>query len=314
MYNNATMVNATIVTNLQLSLPSIFGDYANLVREALTEGSERDALMALSEIAIVTLIPLTLIQNAYCFSVGYGASVAAMSLAMLLSFDVPILHPGPLSFSSSSAQRWLALSAWWYGVRLTSFLVLREASVKRMRDQSKFFQKHPYSRVLPMAVTLGVFYAFMVSPILYTLREVREGRARQQSFRDYVPWAGVVLAYLGLILEALADQHKFEAKRRQCITYGEKRFVGPTNYTYALCRHPNYLGEILFWTGLWIGGAVSFGSWTAWLTSTSGWVSILLIMKGSAARLDKKQQEWYGEQPEFEKWKTNVKGSLLPKW
>ena len=47
-----------------------------------------------------------------------------------------------------------------------------------------------------------------------------------------------------------------------------------------LVRHPNYTGEILFWLGVWLSGAPTFGrSFTAWICSTVGFYGISFIMR-----------------------------------
>uniref|UniRef100_A0A7S3L3F8 Steroid 5-alpha reductase C-terminal domain-containing protein n=1 Tax=Amphora coffeiformis TaxID=265554 RepID=A0A7S3L3F8_9STRA len=299
------METSTTFTSTEL-LPGALRLATEWGKNALTSESDWKGLLALMVIANLTLIPLTMVRNAYCFTVGYGASVLTMALGLGLAFEVPFLE---FFQTSRPPELWLTLVTLLYGVRLSLFLAWREGSVPRMRDQTGPFQRKPVLMVLPLAVTLGVLYSMMVSPVFYALRNPAKSAAMVS-----VSWFGVTVASLGLVLEAVADQHKYEAKRHHEIAYGEKRFVGPTSLTYALCRHPNYLGEVMFWMGLWMGSIPSYGTnILAWIITTLGLVCILVIMKGSAERLDKKQKEWYGGQPDFEKWKRNVKGSLVPK-
>jgi steroid 5-alpha reductase family enzyme len=146
----------------------------------------------------------------------------------------------------------------------------------------------------------------MVSPVLFLLRD------NDVSLKT-LQWTGVILAYVGLTLEAITDQHKFLTKRRHNIAYGEKRFVGPTGGAYSICRHPNYLGETMFWTGLFLGGMSSFHkNLTPWICGTLGWVSIVNIMLGSTKRIDEKQLNSYGGQNNFDEWRKRVKASLIP--
>jgi steroid 5-alpha reductase family enzyme len=160
-------------------------------------------------------------------------------------------------------------------------------------------------QTLSLVIMLSGLYACMVSPVLFLLRDDASPKTLQ--------WAGIVVTYAGLALEAITDQHKFNTKRRHNIAYGEKRFVGPTGGAYALCRHPNFLGEIMFWTGLLLAGMSSFGkSATPWICSTLGWISIVKIMFGSVNRTEEKQLNNYGGQRDFEEWRKRVRTSLIP--
>jgi steroid 5-alpha reductase family enzyme len=285
---------------------------AESFRNALTSGSDLEAISALSGVAIVTLIPLTLIRNAYCFSVGYAASVATMTIGIMFAFDVSVA-----AAKIHSPQEYLVQAAFWYGLRLSSFLALREVTVVRMRKQTEGLQKYPPARMMLLATVMGIVYAFMVSPVLFAMRgtnqEDSSGRD-ENKLKTAVVWIGVALAYIGLILEAVADLHKFLTKRRNGIVYGEKRFVGPVSGLYTLCRHPNYLFEATFWSRLWLTGAASFGrnNVLAWVCGTLGWIALLSVIVQSAEHLDKKQELRYGAQPEFERWKKKVRGSLIP--
>ena len=77
---------------------------------------------------------------------------------------------------------------------------------------------------------------------------------------------------LGLLIEAVADQQK-AAHRKKTNTFVKGGL-------YRLSRHPNYLGEILFWVGSFIaaigsltGTLVHFiaGAWVPFLVTTTHW-------------------------------------------
>ena len=69
--------------------------------------------------------------------------------------------------------------------------------------------------------------------------------------------------------------------------------------------------------GLFVGGAEFAsrgGNAVAWTFSTLGLWGILSIMLGSTKRLEKKQEDMYGKQEKYEKWKQNVRWPLIPLW
>ena len=72
----------------------------------------------------------------------------------------------------------------------------------------------------------------------------------------------------------------------------------------------------IFWFGLLVGGAPSFGSGAAALgpaiMGCLGFYAIYGIMAGATKRLDGKQREAYGGQPTFDAWVART-GGLFPK-
>jgi steroid 5-alpha reductase family enzyme len=272
------------------------------VLDALVTGTDWQALGALALVSIVTLIPLTLIRNSYCFSVGYGAAVATMALTLLLAF----FGDGVVTTNEAPALL-LAWTTAIYGIRLSTFLLLREFTVPGMKKQVEKFAKHSKVKVVPLAVVLAVFYAFMVCPVLFVLR--------RDTGSLILPYAGAMLAVAGLVIEAVADFQKYWYKRQKGAAYDQKEFAGPTQgLLYGLCcRHPNFFGEVVFWTGILLGG-ITAKSTTGQICGLLGWFGICSIMRNSAKHMDAKQEKLYGGQPEFEEWKKRVNSSLFPRF
>jgi steroid 5-alpha reductase family enzyme len=229
-----------------------------------------------------------------------------MSTALLYAFVFP---DGNISLSpfQLSVPSILTLNSLIYGIRLGAFIFFREQSVA---SKKKAFQDlnntEPLKRI-PLALGVSLLYAFMTSPALFALR----GKALAAgSLSEKIQLGGTAVSVFGMILEAVADQHKYIAKIGKD---GDDKFVGPTTWSYLLCRHPNYLGEILFWIGMYAAGSVSFGkSVVAWSSGTLGLWGILSIMFGASARLDQKQEEKYGSQGAYADWKKKVCYSLVP--
>merc|ERR1712238_217531 len=137
---------------------------------------------------------------------------------------------------------------------------------------------------------MGIFYAFEVTPVLYACRAAATAAATATTVSAtgtgaIITLAGAGIAWTGALMEAAADTHKYFAKRGN--NEDETQFQGPTSWLYSLSRHPNYLGELLFWFG------------------------IFKIMTGAANGLEKKQTKKYGGQPVYDKWKART-SKLLP--
>ena len=126
-------------------------------------------------------------------------------------------------------------------------------------------------------------------------------------------WTGTVVAWSGAVLEAVADTHKFMVKNNQGSEEGTEEFAGPVSGAYALTRHPNYTGEVLHWFGTYVAGTVCFGkSYVGWIASSLGLYGIISIMMAATKGLEKRQQEKYLGDPNYENWKANVKYPLIP--
>lgn len=109
---------------------------------------------------------------------------------------------------------------------------------------------------------------------------------------------------VGVLLEAVSDAQKKAAKKKN-----PKRFVDTG--LYRLVRYPNYLGELVIWTGSFV---VCFGAscsvWQ-WIVAAIGYIGIVYVMFSGARRLEVRQAVTYGNDPEFQKYikKTPI---LLP--
>ncbi len=215
----------------------------------------------------------------YFISLGYAFSIALMGLALMLLFV------NTLSFGTVMACLLLMI----YGCRLGTYLALREkrsASYRKVM-QSEIKDGRQMKAVVKVCIWLSVaaLYALMISPIFF--------RLQNGGGSDAFCLAGVVIMAGGILLEGWADYQKSQAKKRN-----PHRFCD-TGW-YRLVRCPNYLGEILFWTGVLVSGlTILQGAWQ-WTAVLIGWLCIVYIMFGGARRLEIRQNKNYGQDPEYQ--------------
>jgi steroid 5-alpha reductase family enzyme len=268
------------------SLPiAAIGDMASVISSSLQSGPF--GVLGLSAVISSVALPLTLYKKIYGISVAYGFSVFAACLTLFNLF--------PMDPASSASL--LVKACMFYGMRLGGFLLLRDMTRKHT---SSINNGSIMSRVI-FSLSVSLFYAFLTTPALYALRGPSS---------SLISLAGANLAWFGAILEGVADAQKYLVKRANP---GVEEFVGPTSLAYQVSRHPNYLGEILFWTGSYMAGAPSFGtSIPAWVCSTLGLYGIVSIMLKATSGLEKKQSEKYSGQEKYDKWKKQVKSPLFP--
>jgi steroid 5-alpha reductase family enzyme len=276
-----------------LVLQSLPQQIVGLVSSSLQSGPY--GILALSAVTSSVVLPLTLYKKFYGISVAYGFSVLAAGWTMLHVFSSSSLDP-------MSAGSLLAKACMFYGFRLGAFILLRSA----IREEGSSMKNGSVTSRLIFSASLAPFYALLVTPVLYACRDATTPSTT-------VALAGAALAFGGALLEAMADGHKLAQKSFGGGKPKVEEFVGPTTWTYRLCRHPNYLGEILMWVGLYLGGAPSFGSSIqAWVGSSLGLFGIVSIMLQATAGLEKRQGEKYKGQKLYEDWKAAVPAPLFP--
>ena len=83
---------------------------------------------------------------------------------------------------------------------------------------------------------------------------------------------------------------------------------------YRIVRCPNYLGEIIFWTGVFISGISTYATIGQWITAIAAYICIVFIMFNGAQRLEKRQMGRYGDNKEYNDYanKTPIILPLVP--
>ncbi|MEE1229105.1 MAG: DUF1295 domain-containing protein [Lachnospiraceae bacterium] len=244
----------------------------------------------------------------YFISLGYGFSIAALGAYMLFEFR------GVTDLVTTL----LCLLFIVYGCRLGGFLLYREmksASYNRtMAKETKSDDQVSLGAKFAIWISVALLYTFQVSPVFFRLqnREAmivvktlsQKGGTPLESRSDLVCLIGLIIMACGILLEMSADLQKSHAKKKN-----PGRFVDTGLYRIVRC--PNYLGEILNWTGVFVSGWTALrGPWQ-WAAAIIGWAGIVYIMFGGARRLELRQNRNYGEDPEYQAYVKKVP-ILLP--
>jgi steroid 5-alpha reductase family enzyme len=260
------------------------------------EGLLPTATIVLAALALV-VSSIGFMRYVYFISIGYGYSIATMSIASLA-----------IAGGSASAITWIeALLLCAYGLRLGTYLVLREGKSAYQSTQAADGDRSGdlgFGAKIGIWVTVSVLYVLMFMPTLSRFAAEAKLAADPTPFLGIV---GIAITALGIAIESIADAQKSAAKAK-----APKRFCD--SGLYRMTRCPNYFGEILVWTGNLIAGATLLGTTLAWAAAIIGYACIILIMIGSARRLEIKQEARYGADPEFQSYtkKVPVIVPLLP--
>lgn len=228
-------------------------------------------------------------------SIGYGFAVSCGSLAILVLAAVN----GRLNILLVLQCAVLFV----YGLRLGLFLYLREtrnaAYKKTLDSQTGNDKKMPIFVSIFMWAYSAFLYDGEMSPIFF--------RNWHGTYGDILPWIGVVISACGVCMEAFADKQKSAQKALN------PNMVA-TEGLYKLVRCPNYLGEILTWTGVFVGGLTALQGVWEWVIACVCYVTIVFIMLNGAQRLEKRQDGRYGEMPEYQEYvkKTPIIIPFIP--
>ncbi len=118
---------------------------------------------------------------------------------------------------------------------------------------------------------------------------------------------GTLIWLTGFLLEAIADHQKSAFKKDP-----ENRDSFIQSGMWSISRHPNYLGEIILWVGVSIVAIPVLQGWQWAMLSSPFFVALLLIRVSGIPLLEKKADEKWGGQSDYESYKKNV-AVLVPK-
>ncbi len=220
-------------------------------------------------------------------SIGYGFAVAAIGILLLiLGASVP-------------ASLLLIL----YGCRLGGYLALREIKSSsyhdKMKTEIKSGEGMSIGSKIAIWVSAAILYACETAPVTF--------RFANQKGSKIMLILGIFISLCGLVIESLADFQKNQAKKSN-----PHRFVDTG--LYRLVRCPNYFGEMLFWTGMFLGGITAYSGVLQWVIVLLGYLGIIYVMFGGARRLEMRQNRTYGNDPEYQAYvkKTPIMIPFIP--
>ena len=237
----------------------------------------------------------------YFLSIGYGFAIAGGGIAVLIMY---LVNPTATPLWIVLVETALFIA---YGVRLSGFLLVRELKNVSFRktDVAKDTlaknneKKMPIFVLATIWIVVAILYTTQVSPMLF--------RVVNESTDVVVPVIGFAISIFGLILETIADNQKSAQKK-------ERPDMVATKGLYRIVRCPNYLGEITFWTGVFVSGITAYKTPGQWIMAIIAYICIVYIMFNGAQRLEKRQMARYGENEEYNEYanKTPIIIPLIP--
>ncbi len=227
----------------------------------------------------------------YFISLGYGFSIAGLGALMLFLFREN------LSIGTVIACALFIV----YGIRLGGYLLVRElksaAYRGAMKKEIKDGSTMKFGVKCAIWITCGALYVTQVLPVFYRLHNTVEVK----NFLDIDGFtiAGTAIMAFGLIFESIADIQKNNSKKKN-----PNRFCDTGLYRIVRC--PNYLGEMIFWTGVLVSGANILTGVGQWVLALIGYIGIIFVMFSGARRLELRQNRNYGDDPEYQAYVKKV--------
>ena len=185
----------------------------------------------------------------------------------------------------------LLISLW--AIRLGSFLFMR---IHHDGEDKRFRSIKPSASQFFMTWTLQGLWVSLCSMCALTAISSNTGVVANVFF-----YIGLALFITGFTVEVVADMQKSAFK---AIPANKDKFI--TLGLWAKSRHPNYLGEIVLWTGI---AVMSFSSLQGlqYLTLISPIFTYLLLVYVSGVRmLEARGDLKWGDDPDYQNYKKRT--------
>lgn len=219
----------------------------------------------------------------YAFGLGYG--LCMLEAGIVTSGEVA--RGGFTSTWSSFANGLYAC----YGLRLFVFLLRRQSSeAYNTSEHGKALNAKMDTTPLPIKAAVCVGVSLTQLATFCALQPLAFAQAPPR-----VGWLGLWTSMGGLVLESVADEQKLAAK-------AQHPNAPVMTGLYSIVRHPNYLGEILFWLGIATATQIALplsASPLKRLQGGFGPVLMIWVMFGAAKGLDKKAETKYTEHADY---------------
>jgi steroid 5-alpha reductase family enzyme len=126
---------------------------------------------------------------------------------------------------------------------------------------------------------------------------------------DFSGWSllGVAVWAAGLVIEAVADNQKFRFITNSA---NKGRWIESGLWRYS--RHPNYLGEILVWIGIYLVALPNLAGWEVAIGLLSPlFIMTLLLFVSGIPPLEKSADARWGDDPKYQDYKARTSVLLL---
>lgn len=230
----------------------------------------------------LVFIPSFLRQTEKFFDLtGSLTYVSVITLALILSQGI----------DARAILLWAMVVIW--ALRLGTFLVRR---IHKAGKDDRFDELKPsFLRFLNVWTIQGLWVTFTMAAALVAITTTKRVEL------DLFALIGFLIWIFGFAMEAVSDLQK---SRFNADPANKGKFIHTGLWSRS--RHPNYFGEIVIWIGVAVIALPVLQGWQ-WVALISPiFVTLLLTKVSGVPLLEKKADEKWGGQPEYEAYKKRT--------
>lgn len=245
----------------------------------------------LVSLGIALLINILLFIPAYTFKTD-----TLTDLSYTLSFFLSVLVLYALGEHGTAQLIAVIMVAFW-AFRLDGYLLIR---IRKMKKDSRFDGiRESFLRFFKFFFFQGISVFVILLPTTLLLASGKDTLGGWS-------YAGMIVFLIGFLIESFSDLQKYTFIN----STGGKTFIASGLFKYS--RHPNYLGEILVWVGLFLFALPALGGWLILVGLLSPlFIASLIIFVTGLPQLEKKADERWGNDPAYEAYKKRT-AVLIP--
>lgn len=188
-----------------------------------------------------------------------------------------------------------------WGLRLSGYLLYR---IIMIGEDKRFDEMR--SNPVRFAV-FWIFQAIWVFTVSLPVMIINAEASAIINYYTAMDIIGSVLFAMGLIVEAVSDQQKFNFRNNPSNS-GQWCQVG----VWSVSRHPNYFGEISLWIGVFLIGTSVYGATWKWVGILSPvFTALILLTFSGIPLLEKKSDARHGSKLEYRVYKQKT-SPLIP--
>ncbi len=191
----------------------------------------------------------------------------------------------------------ILISIW--GLRLAIYLFIR--ILKTGKDKRFDGVREDFKRFASFWILQAISIFIILLPTIYILI------SKEDMSLNWISDIGLIIAIMGILIEGVADSQKFVFKNKE---QNKGKWISTGLWKYS--RHPNYLGEIMMWLGLFIYCIVYINGIGLITILSPIYITVLLVAVSGIPTLEKEYDKRYVNNKEYEEYKKKT-GVLLPK-